>query len=217
MSKIRIAILADEDLTGSALVRLLNRQAEMEVVGTFKDGASALSGIERQLVDVLLFDMHLPGISGIEVVVMLKERYSKMECIALTDADDECAIFNALNAGASGYLLKNIDHAVVAEAIKDAHNGGFPMSSMVARKVINKLFAVHPPGLRSEKLSQRENEILLQLSKGCRYKEIAAHFFISVETVRTHVRNIYEKLQVNSRAEAIRKVKDSMNKYMQHI
>lgn len=216
MSKIRVAILADEELSGSALVLLLNRLMEIDVAGTFKDGESALSAMERTPVDVLLFDMHLPGISGVEVIGTLKGRYPKMECIALTNDDDECAIFSALNAGASGYLLKSMDPAAVVEAIKDVYNGGFPMSSMVTRKVVNKLFAVQPPGLQSEKLSQRENEILLQLSKGYRYKEIAAQFFISVETVRTHIRNIYEKLQVNSRAEAIRKVKEGMNRYEHH-
>jgi len=216
MKKIKVAVLADEELCGNALVTLLNRQAEMEVVGTFKDGESALSGIEKHPVDVLLFDIHLPGISGIEVVGLLKGRHSNMECMALTSDDDDQAIFGALNAGASGYLLRNAGNAAVIEAVKDVYRGGFPMSSMVARKVIDRLFVAPVPRLQSEKLSQRENEILLQLSKGHRYKEIAAHFFISVETVRTHIRNIYEKLQVNSRAEAIRKVKDGMNRYIQN-
>ncbi|SDC43832.1 response regulator transcription factor [Niabella drilacis] len=216
MRRIKVAVLADEELSGNALVALLNREAEIELVSTFKDGESALSGIDKQPVDVLLFDIHLPGISGVEVVGLLKGRYSKMECIALTNDDADTAIFSALNAGASGYLLKDTDTAAVAEAVKDVYNGGFPMNSMVARKVIDRLFAAPAPGLQSEKLSLRENEVLLQLSKGHRYKEIAAHFFISVETVRTHIRNIYEKLQVNSRSEAIKKVKDSMNRYIQN-
>lgn len=216
MKKIKVAVLADEEWSGNALIALLNRQSEIELVNTFKDGESALSGIEKYPVDVLLFDIHLPGISGIEVVGLLKGRYSKMACMALTSDEDDHAIFGALNAGASGYLLKSTGNAAVIEAVKDVYRGGFPLSSMIARKVIDRLFVAPAPGLQSEKLSQRENEILLQLSKGQRYKEIAAHFFISVETVRTHIRNIYEKLQVNSRAEAIRKVKDSMNRYIQN-
>ncbi|WP_300599184.1 response regulator transcription factor [Niabella sp.] len=216
MYKIKVAILADEELYGNALVALLNRQFEMEVVRTFRDGESAIAGIGKQPVDVLLFDIDLPGISGIEVVGQLKGRYSKMEYLALTTDDKDHTIFSALNAGASGYLLRDAGDTAVVEAIKDVYKGGFPLSSMVARKVIDRLFIAPAPGLQSEKLSQRENEILLQLSKGHRYKEIAAHFFISVETVRTHIRNIYEKLQVNSRAEAIRKVKDSMKAHLQN-
>ncbi|MCD2425456.1 response regulator transcription factor [Niabella pedocola] len=210
MHKIKVAVLSDEELLGTTLVAFLNKQTEVEVVRIFKDGESALSGIEKQPVDVLLFDIHLPGISGIEVVGRLKERCPAMACLALTSKDDDGTIFEALHAGASGYLLRNAGNTAIIEGIKDVYKGGFPMSSMVTRKVINRLFVAPAPGLKSEKLSQRENEILLQLSKGYRYKEIAAHFFISVETVRTHIRNIYEKLQVNSRAEAIRKVKDSM-------
>ncbi|MCF3112109.1 response regulator transcription factor [Niabella sp. CC-SYL272] len=216
MYKIKVAILADEELSGNALIAILNQQAEIEVVCVFRDGESTLSGIDGKLVDVLLFDIHLPGISGIEVVGQLKLWYPKLECLALTCDDADSIVFGALNAGASGYLLRNSGNAAIIEAIKDVYNGGFPMSSMIARKVINRFFIAPAPGLQSEKLSQRENEILLQLSKGHRYKEIAAHFFISVETVRTHIRNIYEKLQVNSRAEAIRKVKNSMTSSFQN-
>lgn len=216
MYKIKVAVLSDEALLETTLVAFLNGQAEIEVVCMFGDGESALSDIEKQPVDVLLFDIHLPGISGIEAVGRLKESYPGMECLALTSDEDDAAIFGALNAGASGYLLKKAGNTAILEAIKDVYKGGSPMSSIVARKVINRLFVASAPGLQSEKLSQRENEILLQLSKGYRYKEIAAHFFISVETVRTHIRNIYEKLQVNSRAEAIRKVKNSMHASLQN-
>ncbi len=210
MNTIKVAILASRKLFADTLTVSPNGQVGIEVVNTFNDGASALAYFEKESVDVLLVDDDLPGTLGIDLVMTLKLRHLKIKCVVLLDNDDEGTIFSALNAGASGYIQRNAEIATVISAIRDVYNGGFPMSSGVARKIIDKLFTAGQPNLLSDYISPRENEILQLLSLGYRYKEIAGLLFISVETVRTHIRNMYEKLHVNSRAEAIRKVKDNM-------
>lgn len=204
-SKIKIAILEDEEVIRRSLLTLLYMQEELEVVEAFEDGESALAFLKKKPVDVLLFDIGLPGISGIEVVTRLKLLHQKMQCMALTSYDDAENAFNALKAGATGYILKNTFPGKLVEAIKDIHHGGSPMSSQIARLVVIELAGSKTEKIQSELLSRRENEILDLLSKGLRYKEIAAQLFISIETVRTHIRNIYEKLQVKTRAEALSK------------
>ncbi|WP_346236326.1 response regulator [Niabella insulamsoli] len=204
--KIKIALIEDEETIRDALLTLLYLQEELEVVAAFSDGESALSYLEKKPVDVLLFDIQLPGISGIEVVAKLKVLHEAMQCMALTSYDDATNAFNALKAGATGYILKNTGPDKLVEAIKDIHMGGSPMSSQVARLVVLDFAATRSQQTYSEHLSRRENEILQLLSKGFRYKEIAAQLYISIETVRTHIRNIYEKLQVKTRAEALSKI-----------
>lgn len=207
-SKIKIAILEDEEVIRNSLLTLLYLQKELEVVEAFEDGETALASLKSKQVDVLLFDINLPGISGIEVVSRLKALYPRMQCMALTSYDDADNTFNALKAGATGYILKNTNPEKLVEAIRDIHQGGSPMSSQVARLVVMELAASRPGKIHSDILSRRENEILTLLSKGLRYKEIAAQLFISIETVRTHIRNIYEKLQVKTRTEALSKFKN---------
>lgn len=209
MKKIKIAILEDEQIIRDSLLTLLHLQDEVEVVEAFEDGEAALAFLENKPVEVLLFDINLPGISGIDVVSRIKTMHPQMQCMALTSYNDADNIFNALKAGAAGYILKNTEPQKLIEAIKDLHNGGSPMSSQIARKVVTEFSVTRQDQFHSELLSRRENEILQQLCKGFRYKEIADRSFISVETVRTHIRNIYEKLQVNTRKEAIEKVKHS--------
>jgi DNA-binding NarL/FixJ family response regulator len=206
-SKIKIAILEDEEVIRNSLLTLLYLQKDLEVVEAFEDGETALANLKSKPVDVLLFDINLPGVSGIEVVSRLKLLYPGMQCMALTSYDDAENTFNALKAGATGYILKNTNPEKLVEAIRDIHEGGSPMSSQVARLVVMELAANRPGKIHSDILSRRENEVLTLLSKGLRYKEIAAQLFISVETVRTHIRNIYEKLQVKTRTEALSKFK----------
>jgi DNA-binding NarL/FixJ family response regulator len=207
-SKIKIAILEDEEVIRNSLLTLLYLQKELEVVEAFEDGETALAALKKKQVDVLLFDINLPGISGIEVVSKLKLVYPGMQCMALTSYDDAENTFNALKAGATGYILKNTNPEKLVEAIRDIHQGGSPMSSQVARLVVTELAANRQGKIYSDILSRRENEVLTLLSKGLRYKEIAAQLFISIETVRTHIRNIYEKLQVKTRTEALSKFKN---------
>ncbi|MBO9660084.1 MAG: response regulator transcription factor [Chitinophagaceae bacterium] len=204
-SKINIALIEDEDSIRQSLLTLLYRQDELEVVDAFEDGEAALDLLKKKPVDVLLFDINLPGISGIDVVNKLKVIHPAMQCMALTSYDDAETAFRALKAGATGYILKNTDPQKLVEAILDIHHGGSPMSSQIARLVVTEFAANKTEKFQSDILSRRENEILALLSEGLRYKEIAAKLFISIETVRTHIRNIYEKLQVRTRAQALSK------------
>lgn len=207
MSKISIAILEDEEIIRNALITLLCVQPDIEVAATFETGEEALKVLTKSPVDVLLFDINLPGISGIDTVARLKQTHPQIQCMAITSYDDAENVFNALKSGATGYMLKNIQPDKLTEAIKEIHAGGSPMSSQIARKVVTEFASIKEDVIYSSSLSRRENEILQLLAKGFRYKEISAQLFISVETVRTHIRNIYEKLQVKTRDEAIRKVK----------
>lgn len=207
VKKITIAILEDEEIIRNSLITLLCVQPDLEIAGTFETGESALEALTQKPVDVLLFDINLPGITGIETISRLKAVHPQIQCMAITSYDDADNIFNALKAGATGYMLKNIQPDKLGEAIKEIYAGGSPMSSQIARKVVLEFANLKEDILYSAALSRRENEILQLLAKGFRYKEISAQLFISVETVRTHIRNIYEKLQVKTRDEAIRKVK----------
>jgi DNA-binding NarL/FixJ family response regulator len=204
-SKINIALIEDEDSIRQSLLTLLYMQDELEVTDAFENGETALNDLKKKPVDVLLFDINLPGISGIDVVNKLKAIHPNMQCMALTSYDDAETAFRALKAGATGYILKNTDPQKLVEAILDIHHGGSPMSSQIARLVVTEFAASKTEKFQSDILSRRENEILALLSEGLRYKEIAARLFISIETVRTHIRNIYEKLQVRTRAQALSK------------
>lgn len=206
-TKIKIALIEDEASIRTSLLTLLYLQEELEVAEAFEDGESALAYLQQKPVDVLLFDINLPGISGIEAIARLKLTHPGMQCMALTSYDDAENAFNALKAGATGYILKNTAPEKLVDAIKDIYNGGSPMSSQIARLVVMNFAASKTAELYSDDLSRRENEILQLLSKGFRYKEIATQLFISIETVRTHIRNIYEKLQVKTRTEALSKIK----------
>jgi len=156
--------------------------------------------------DVALVDIHLPGESGITVVAKLKQLLPETQAVMCTSLEDNETIFNALKAGASGYITKSTAPAKILEAIMDAYNGGAPMSSQIARKVISSFQSDETTKKEFEKLSKREQEILDYLSKGYRYKEISGLLHISIETVRKHIHNIYEKLQVNSRTDALNKL-----------
>lgn len=204
-TKIKVAIIEDEETIRNSLLTLLYLQIVLDVTNAFEDGESAIACLQQKPVDVLLFDINLPGISGIEAIARLKALHPAMQCMALTSYDDAENAFNALKAGATGYILKNTEPEKLVEAIIDIYNGGSPMSSQIARLVVMDFAATKTAQVYSNELSRRENEILQLLSKGFRYKEIAGQLFISIETVRTHIRNIYEKLQVKTRAEALSK------------
>ncbi len=205
MKLITIAIVEDEKEIRESLNVLLGTREDIELVEVFENGETALNFLKKSPVDVALFDINLPGISGIEAIAQLKDRHPQMQCMVLSAYEDPDFIFRALRAGASGYILKNTGTDKIIEAIKDIHQGGSPMSSQIARKVVDEFSLSRTTSVYSEKLSRRESEILEQVAKGYRYKEIAAQLFISTETVRTHIRNIYEKLQVNSRTAALKK------------
>lgn len=205
MEKIRIAIIEDDQELRDALSIMIKRYDGFDCIAVYGDGETALSSLPTKNVDVVLTDIHLPGISGIEVVKELKYQHQSIQFLMLTSLEDTEVVFNALKAGATGYLVKTTQPSKLFDAIVDIHQGGSPMSSQIARKIVSS-FSHQPVHSNMAKLSEREQEIIQYLSQGLRYKEIADRLFISTETVRTHIRNIYEKLQVNSRTEALNQV-----------
>ena len=209
MSTVKVAIIEDQQQTRQMLSVLINGTEGYECVAAFENAENAIAVIPNLNLDVALVDIHLhEGMTGTESVRQLKILCPEIQFIMCTSLEDTDNIFAALQAGATGYLTKSTPPAKILEAISDAHNGGAPMSSQIARKVISYFFtaANKTKNTELEKLSTREQEILNYLSKGYRYKEIAAMLFINIETVRKHIHNIYEKLQVNSRTDALNKV-----------
>ncbi len=200
---IRVSVVEDDKMVREVLEILLNGSPGFKCVAAYENGEDAVAGLPEVNPDVVLMDINLPGISGIECIIRLKDMDLPMLFIMLTIFEDSDAIFQSLSAGASGYLVKQTPPARLLEAIQDVYHGGSPMSREIARKVVQSF--QHPAsGTGSDiDLTKREEEILSYLVKGLLYKEIAGLLFIGVETVRTHLRHIYEKLQVRTRSEAI--------------
>ena len=203
---IKVSIIEDQKDIREMLAVLINGSNGFCCINTYDCAEDAIIGIPNSVPDVVLVDIHLPGKSGIECVLKLKPILPAVHFVMCTSLEDNDNIFNALKAGAIGYITKSIAPAKLLESIIEVYNGGSPMTSNIARKVVGSFQQTESKISSSIKvLSNREQEILNLLSKGFRYKEIAEKLFVSIETVRTHVRNIYEKLQVNSRTEAINK------------
>ncbi len=200
-----IAIIEDDEKVRHYLAEEIQMRIDVKELRVFADAETALKELTAKPTDIALFDINLPGMSGIDCIQRLKILHPRMQMMVLTVYDNPDNIFSALKAGATSYLLKGTPPEKVVEAIREVYEGGSPISSQIARKVIEAFSLKERTNEYFQELSRREQEILEQLSKGYRYKEIADKLFVSLETVRTHVRNIYEKLQVNSRAEALRK------------
>lgn len=198
---IAISIIEDQTDVRESLVACLDSEPGMRCVGAHVSGEEGLQKIPMENPDVVLMDINLPGMSGIQCVARLKRQLPKTQVLMLTTYDDGNLIFDSLRAGANGYLLKNAPQEELVQAVQQVHAGGAPMSLQIARKVINHFHRVKPAS-ELENLSPRELEILRLLAKGLRYKEIADQLSINIGTVRTHVRHIYEKLHVTSRTEA---------------
>ncbi len=202
---IRVAIVEDDKTVREGLQMLLNGSPGFECVAAYGTGEDAVAGLPTINTAVVLMDINLPGMNSIECILALKEQELPAQFIMLTVFEDADAIFKSLSAGATGYLLKQTPPVKLLEAIQDVYKGGSPMSGEIARKVVQSFQHPVPASGTSNGLTKREEEILDYLMKGYFYKEIAAVLFISTETVRTHIRNIYEKLQVRTRSEAILK------------
>jgi DNA-binding NarL/FixJ family response regulator len=202
---ITVAIVEDIAEIRNGLAALINGSEGFQCTGIYPDAEEALAKIPDELPDIVLMDINLPGISGIECIQKLKALVPSLQIMMLTVFEDEERIFKSILAGASGYLLKKTPPVKLLEAIQDLHNGGSPMSTGIARKVVHAFQTMGASSKETENLSKREQEILSYLAKGYRYKEIADALSISIETVRTHLRNIYEKLHVRSRTEAVLK------------
>ncbi|MBS1584556.1 MAG: response regulator transcription factor [Bacteroidetes bacterium] len=205
---IKVVIIEDQNDTRDMLAILVNGSEGFECLATYGSCEEAIPGVPTLSPDVALVDINLPCMSGITCVRRLKELCPNTQYVMCTSLEDSDTIFAALQAGANGYITKSATPARILEAITDAHNGGSPMSSQIARKVVSFFHQQEQVKGNTElqKLSPREQEILEYLSKGYRYKEIAATLFLSIETVRKHIHNIYEKLQVDSRIDALNKV-----------
>jgi DNA-binding NarL/FixJ family response regulator len=202
---IAVSIVEDDCQTRASLVKLLRHAAGLRLTAAYPSAEAALTGVVVAKPDVLLVDINLPGMSGIECVTKLKAQLPELRVLMLTTYDDSHLIFNSLRAGAGGYILKNRPSVELVEAIRQVHEGGAPMSMWVARKVVAFFNQLPAPAADAESLSEREQQVLALLAKGCLYKEIAARLTISENTVRTYLKRIYEKLHVNSRTEAVAK------------
>jgi DNA-binding NarL/FixJ family response regulator len=205
MEKIRVIIVEDDEEMREGLELIVRSNPALECIVTCSSGEEALESIQSLIPDIVLMDIHLPGISGIDCVKKLKPSLTFTQFMMCTVYEDNENVFDSLCAGATGYLLKNSPPSKITDAIIDLYHGGSPMSSVIARKVIQAFRPVVEQNKDMEKLTNREREMLDLLAKGYRYKEIADQLSISFETVRTHIHNIYEKLQVQSRTEALNK------------
>lgn len=205
---LKIGIVEDEQQISDGIRMLINGSEGFSCEHAFLNAELALAEIPRLDLDVVLMDIHLPVMSGIDCVSALKPLCPNTQFVMFTSYEDTESVFKALKSGATGYLTKTTQPSKLLDALLDVHKGGSPMSSHIARKIVSS-FQIVTEKPELQKLSPRENEILGLLAKGLRYKEIADQLFLSTETVRTHIRNIYEKLQVNSRTEAINKAYNS--------
>jgi DNA-binding NarL/FixJ family response regulator len=200
-----VAIVEDDAHARKILAGWLQRAAGFRLAGDWGDAESALQMLPERNPDVVLMDINLPGMSGIEAVRRLKPILPATQFVMLTVYEDADHIYNALAAGATGYLLKQTPRDELFAALEDVHRGGSPMTSNIARKIVQSFRQTSPPVPSGEELSPREQEVLELLSRGYLYKEIADLLNIAGPTVNTYVRRIYEKLHVRSRGQAVAK------------
>jgi DNA-binding NarL/FixJ family response regulator len=201
---ILVSIVEDDDGVRAGLERLLEKSRDFRLLGSYLNAETALAAVPAARPDILLMDINLHAMNGIECVQKLHSVDPTLRVIMLTVYENPEQIFDALRAGAVGYLLKQKLSENLLEAIRDAHQGGSPMSSQIARKVV-QFFQKSRPATADEQLSAREIEVLTLLSKGHLIKEISDQLGISFVTVRTYIRRIYEKLHVHSRSQAVAK------------
>jgi len=197
----KLAIVEDDPLLRENLKMLLGGEPGITIVGVYPSAEAVLDGIGNSQADVVLCDLGLPGMSGVELIRRMKTDFPTLEIMAHTVFDDKENVFSAIRAGASGYLLKGISPREIVEAIYTLHKGGSPMSPKIARKVIREFHDVEPGG--QYLLSQREKEILNRAEDGLTYQEIATALNIGVHSVHAHIKRIYEKLQAKDRPEAL--------------
>jgi len=199
-----IAIVEDDRDLREALCLMIQYTEHYQVIAAFQDAEEAIEGIPSLEIDAVLMDINLPGESGIECVRKLKWQHPQLLFMMCTSFEEDEVIFESLKAGASGYILKTDGPAKIIRALDELFDGGSPMSSSIARKVVASFSSASASGNRAvEELTPREREILDSLARGKMNKEVAADMDISVGTVRKHIQHIYEKLHVNTRVEAV--------------
>lgn len=196
--KSRIEIVEDNDVVRDGLQLLISSMSNYTVVGAYINCELALKNLEKDMPDVILMDIDLPGMSGIEGIIRIKKIHPEIHIIVITVHEDYEVVFDALCAGASGYITKNANHSRLLDAIDEVQSGGAPMSSKIAKLVVSS-FQKNP----NSPLTTRETEVLELLAKGKSYTVIADELFIHKETVKSHIKNIYFKLHVNCKADAL--------------
>jgi len=200
---IKVAIVEDDEDIRASLATLIRRAPDLKLTGEYPDAETALKEIPNRAPDVVLMDINLPGIKGVECVRRLRASLPAVQFLMLTVYEDSESLFNSLKAGASGYLLKRSGFTRLLEAIHDVHAGGSPMTPQLARRVVQYFSRPTQDNSSVARLTPGEKEFLDQLAKGYAYKEIADRMKISIDTVRSYVRAVYEKLHVHSRTEAV--------------
>lgn len=210
MPIIRVAVVEDQPDINEGLNYLIRLSDGFESAA-YLNAEDAIKGISERPVDIVLMDINLPKMNGIECTRILKRKYPRLQIMMCTIYEDDENVFKAIAAGASGYILKRTGPSRLIEALRDLYNGGAPMSSQIARKVINAMQQIQKSVKEESVLSEREKEVLELLAKGFRNKEVADKLCISISTVKSHVHKIYEKLHVTSRIEAVNKVSGKAN------
>lgn len=200
---IRVAIFDDNQALRDSLYHLISVKTGFSIAGIYPDCNNVLERLARNTADVVLMDIDMPGLSGIEGTAIIKSRFPRINVLILTAYDDSAKVFAALQAGATGYLLKKTRPVKILEAITEINRGGAPMNASIARKVLEFFSENKNITGNGYDLSQREKEVLGCLVNGDSYKMIAGNCFISMGTVQFHITNIYKKLQVNSKSEAV--------------
>ena len=202
----RVSVIEDDARLRGLFAGWLGREPGLRLVGEFSDGESALKALPQQSPDVVLVDINLPGMDGVECVRRLKPAMPKTQFLMVTVYEDAKRIVGALAAGASGYLLKRAKRDELLDAIRDVSSGGSPMTSSIARKVVQSFQQAPPPvAAEAAQLAPREQEVLNLIAQGYANKEIADKLQVSIPTIKTYIRRIYEKLHVRSRGQAVAK------------
>lgn len=201
----RVALVEDDSLLRGSVSVLLGGERGFEVVGAFGSAEEALAGLAQGNPEVMLVDIDLPGMNGIELIREVKRHHPEVELMAFTILEDRDTVFAAIKAGASGYLLKGSPPREVVESLHTLYQGGAPMTPRIAKKVLLEMRG--EGGDETEGLSVRERDILAQIQKGMSYREIGEQFYISPHTVHSHIKRIYEKLQARGRKEALLKAR----------
>jgi DNA-binding NarL/FixJ family response regulator len=202
---ISLVIIEDLAEVREGLVQFISLNSEFIVKGSFETAEDAMQDLPRLKPDIVIMDINLPGINGIECIRQVRQKIPLTQFMMFTVYENDEKVFEALKAGATGYLLKNTGLLQLVEALKELYNGGSPMSANIARKLVSLFRKDYSDPFNAAELTKRENEVLQLLSKGLLYKEIADKLGISVGTVRQHIHKIYEKLHVQNRTEAINK------------
>ncbi|MFN6117718.1 MAG: response regulator [Flavobacteriales bacterium] len=203
---IRVTVVEDDEVLRNAICEAVADDARLELVGQYRDAEGFLERVAIDGPEVVIMDIGLPGIDGVTAMRKVKAKLPEVQFLVSTVQDDDDHLYQAICSGATGYLVKGAAPEQVVDAVCDMHAGGSPMSPGIARRVIKALAVQHTPAPEIGQLTERERQVLDQLAQGYRYKEIAVRLSVSVDTVRTHVRNLYEKLHVSSRTDALNKL-----------